>query len=100
MKIMCEQRCLFDRPSTFLECRVEKLTPQYGVAQLSNCPVIAGNSGSPVLDKDQNVVGIIFASSNNHIRKPSDELGVRTKSDSKGFAFSIDYVQGIIGNLL
>lgn len=90
----------FNARITKLECKVEKETPKYGVVQLANCPVIAGNSGSPVMDKDQNVVGIIFASSDNKIRKPSDELSIRTKSISKGYAFSMDYIQSIIGHLL
>jgi V8-like Glu-specific endopeptidase len=62
--------------------------------------VISGNSGAPVLDENQHVVGIVFASSNNKIRNPTDELEIRIKSNSKGFAFTMAYVMKKIGHLL
>ncbi len=85
---------------TKLACQVDRVTTKYGVAKLSDCPVISGNSGSPVLDENQNVVGLIFASSNNKIRSPNDEIDVRIKAKSKGFAFSMDFVQKGVGHLL
>ena len=84
---------------TKLECKIEKFIPKHGVIQLSDCPIISGNSGSPVLDKDHNVLGIIFASSDNEIKKPSDDLSVRRNSVTKGFAFSTDHIKSIIGQL-
>ncbi|MBA2404387.1 MAG: trypsin-like peptidase domain-containing protein [Bdellovibrionales bacterium] len=85
---------------TKLECLVEKVMPKYGVVQLSGCPVISGNSGAPVMDEDFNVVGVIFASSDNTIRKPSDEQSLRVRSHTKGFAFSMDHIHKVIGHLL
>ncbi len=85
---------------TKLDCLAEKSIPKFGVIQLSDCPIISGNSGSPVLDQEMNVVALIFASSDNKIRHPSDELSIRTKSSSKGFALSSEYILKRIGHLL
>jgi V8-like Glu-specific endopeptidase len=85
---------------TKLDCLVERMIPQYGVVQLADCPVISGNSGSPVFDENRNVVALIFAASDNKARLPSDELSVRMKSHSKGFALTTDYILKRIGHLL
>ena len=85
---------------TKLDCLLERIIPKYGIIQLANCPVISGNSGSPVLDENKNVVALIFASSDNKARLPSDDLSVRIKSQSKGFALSSDYILKRIGHLL
>ena len=85
---------------TKLECRIEKIIPKYGLLQLANCPVISGNSGSPVVDENFRVLGIIFASSDNKIRMPTDEINLRVKSKTKGYAFSIEHVQKTIGHFL
>ena len=98
--VVVDQMGGFNARITKLECKVDKLIAKYGVAQLGDCPVISGNSGSPVLDENQNVIGLIFASSNNRIRDPNDELIDRIKSKTKGFAFSTDYIQKTKGQLL
>lgn len=98
--VVVDQMGGFNARITKLECQIEKVIAKQGVLKLSNCPVISGNSGSPVLDENQNVIGIIFASSNNNIRSPSDELEVRIKSNTKGFAFTMDYVMMKMGHLL
>ena len=98
--VVVDQQGSFNARVTKLDCSVEKINPRYGVIQLGNCPVISGNSGAPVLDENQNVVAVIFASSNNAVRKPQDEIPLRIKSTSKGFAYSIVHIQKMIGHLL
>jgi len=98
--VVVDQMGGFTARITKLECQVERLNERFGVANLSNCPVISGNSGSPVLDENQNVVGIVFASSNNTIRNPNDPLEVRIKANSTGLAFSMEYVLSKMGHLL
>jgi hypothetical protein len=78
-------------------CLVEKHSEKTGVAQLYHCPIISGNSGSPVLDRKNRVAGIIFASSDANVRKPEDEFDTRIRATSKGYAFSMDYVLSLIG---
>lgn len=98
--VVVDQMGGFNARITKLDCQVEKLNEKFGVADLSNCPVISGNSGSPVLDENQDVVGIVFASSNNTIRNPNDPLEVRIKANSTGLAFSMEYVLSKMGHLL
>lgn len=83
-----------------LTCHVKHLSEKLGVATLMNCPIISGNSGSPVLDENQNLIGIVFASSNLRVRKPTDDMDVRRTGKSVGFAYSADYVESVLGNLL
>jgi hypothetical protein len=98
--VVVDQMGGYNARITKLECQAERLVEKFGVAKLSNCPVISGNSGSPVLDENQNVVGIIFASSNNTIRNANDALELRVKSNTKAFAFSMEYVMSKMGHLL
>lgn len=59
---------------------------------MENCPIIHGNSGSAILDKDQQLIGIIFASSDNNSRLPGDMLETRPKMKTYGYAYSMDYI--------
>lgn len=81
-----------------LFCRVDHVSAKHGVATLSNCPVIKGNSGSAVLDENDNVVGILFASS--HDVSNRVDIPNRRRSTSKGFAFSMDHIERKIGHLI
>lgn len=81
---------------TKLECEVESID-RLGVTILKDCPVISGNSGSAVLDENKNVVAVIFASTDPHIRKPTDQLVIRTKSSTRGLAFTISHIKRILG---
>lgn len=98
--VVVDQLGGYNARMTKLDCLVERIIPQYGVVQLADCPVISGNSGSPVFDEKRNVVALIFASSDNKIRHASDELSTRKKSKSKGFALSSEYILKRIGHLL
>lgn len=84
---------------TKLECSVKKVN-RMGVAQLKDCPIIGGNSGAPIMDEEQNVVGIIFASSNPDIRKATDGLDLRKKATSTGLAFTADQIIKTLGSRL
>lgn len=84
---------------TKLTCEVEKIQIT-GVAQLTNCPIIHGNSGAPIVNEKHEVVGIVFGSANNKIRMPNDELSIRTSADNMGLAFSMKQVQRILGSFL
>lgn len=81
---------------TKLECEVESID-KMGVALLKNCPVISGNSGSAVVNEELDVVGIIFASTDNKIRKATDELELRIVSNTKGLAFTMEHIQTTLG---
>lgn len=83
-----------------LECSVKKIDVRTGVATLSNCPIIAGNSGSAILNEEKNIVGIIFASSNLGIRGANEDLSTRSSGTSNGFAYTTEHLRKILGSLL
>lgn len=85
----------FEARITKLECGVKKID-KYGVAELSKCPVIFGNSGSAVVNKSNKVVGIIFSSTNNKVRRPTDELNVRVSGNNSAFAFTVHQMKSIL----
>jgi hypothetical protein len=98
--LVVDQMGSYNARITKLDCLVERSIPQYGVIQLGNCPIISGNSGSPVFDENRNIVALIFASSDNKARTPSDELSIRIKANTKGYALSSEYILKRIGHLL
>ena len=93
--VAMDQFNIMDAKVLKLSCKVKKLD-NLGVAELENCPVIAGNSGSAVMNENLEVVGIIFASSDKHIRNVSDPIEVRRVSKTSAFAFTVDHFQKIL----
>lgn len=86
--------------ATKLSCQVQSVDA-YGVAVLKDCPIISGNSGSAVMDENHNVVAIVFASDNTHIRRPTDELSIRTQGPlNEGKAHTISHIKKVMGKIL
>lgn len=83
-----------------LSCEMTSVDSTLGVAELSNCPVISGNSGSAVLDQNDRVVGVIFASSNPTIRKETDPLYIRKHATTKAYAFDLAFIMKKLGRFL
>lgn len=83
-----------------LECRVRGISKKFGVATLSDCPIISGNSGSAVLNEEKNIVGIVFASSNIRVRSATEDLSTRRSGNAKGYAYTTEHLQKVLGNLL
>lgn len=85
---------------TKLSCEVA-LINKHGVATLNDCPIISGNSGSAVLDENQTVLGVVFASSNAHVRTAQDELEVRIQgAKTLGQVYTTAHIQKILGDKL
>ncbi len=83
-----------------LDCEVKKATGKGGILKLSHCPIISGNSGSPVLNAAGEVLGIVFSTSNDMVRTPTEGLATRRISDTSGFAFSMDHILNKLGHHL
>lgn len=83
-----------------LECKVKGVANKFGVATLSDCPIISGNSGSAVLDEQKNIVGLIFASSNTKVRRSDEDLSTRRHATSKGYAYTTEHLEKVLGDLL
>lgn len=80
-----------------LKCQAHQLEAE-GFAKLGNCPAISGNSGSPVIDQNGNVVGILFASENPKAKKPNTPLGERKDSTNIAYAFSLAHIVKVLGH--
>lgn len=75
---------------TEYECQFEGdgFTEEY-----SNCPVIQGNSGSPIMDNQDNVVSIIWGSTLDRSVGASFDLGERRELDSFAFGYGLEVLR-------
>jgi hypothetical protein len=77
---------------TEFECRYEGegLTEEY-----SRCPVIQGNSGSPVVDGQDNAVSIIWGSSLDRSVGANIDLAQRRELEATAFAYSLQILRSL-----
>lgn len=74
-----------------LSCRVSSVD-SFGVAKLSECPVISGNSGSPILDDTNTAVGIVFGSDNIKVRKTGTVSTLKPYKNT-AYAFTMNFME-------
>ncbi len=72
---------------TELECAVDNSS---GPIELANCPVIQGNSGSPLLNSENKVVGVIWGTSAEDSVTAQMPLEARRALDAHAYATDVD----------
>lgn len=75
---------------TELKCEFENHSPSM---RLKNCPIILGNSGSPLLDERRNVVGVLWGSTVDETIGAEFPLESRRELTDYGFATAVSYFQ-------
>lgn len=78
-----------------ISCNVKHASSQTGIVTMDNCPIISGNSGSPVLNEAGEVTAILFASNDLESRQPGRYSRTATYK-GQGLAFSMAYVQELL----
>jgi S1-C subfamily serine protease len=79
---------LFQGRMTELSCALKK---RENAMELENCPIIAGNSGSPVLNKAGKVVGIIWGGTTSNLINEQTPLEKRRALSDLGYATQVKY---------
>lgn len=87
----------FESRITQFKCKVSP-KGKYNSVILRNCPIISGNSGSPLIDEDNKVVGIIWGSANSSL-SASTPLILRRSRDTMALATDIKYFYKHISKL-
>lgn len=73
---------------TELECEFEGHSPSI---RLKNCPIILGNSGSPLLNEQRDIVGVIWGSTVDDTIDASYPLDLRRSLKEYGLATAAEY---------
>lgn len=84
----------FESRITQFKCQIKNQN-KYRSVMLENCPVISGNSGSPVIDENARVVGIIWGSVISDLRS-STPLILRRNSDVEALMTDVRFFRNYL----
>jgi hypothetical protein len=97
--LVMDQISNYDGRLLRLDCTVDWVNSA-GVIQLQNCPAISGNSGSPVLDQNGEVVAIMYASADPKVHLPTYSREERRKGKALAYALNMPQLLIVIEQFL